>query len=166
MGIRLEVRTNSREYFENPEGFRNSDDCAPVLRAFCDKHGIPYGDTFVSIAVLLEGRNLKQFGEGRTARKHKLVESYGNLVITLKQALLKEIEVVCAGDFQNTICNAVARTLCGEDIKEIISRITVLSTKSCDEKMAALEEAAKVRGAGYAEARIHRPLRKSDDIRF
>jgi len=43
----------------------------------------------------------------------------------------------------------------------------VLSGKTTDEKMAELEKAAaKVRSPQYAEARIHRPLKRSDDVRF
>jgi len=81
--------------------------------------------------------------------------------------VVKEIEVVCVGDFQTTICNVVAKGLHGEDIGEYLSKFTVLSGKTTDEKMAELEKAAaKVRSPQYAEARIHRPLKRSDDVRF
>lgn len=167
MGTKLEVRTNSAKYTRNPEGFKSRDECAVTLKAFCDIHGIPYSDVFVSIAVSLEGGNLKTFGQGRTAAKYQLAEAYGKNVIALKSDVVKEIEVVCAGDFQTTICNAVAKGLHGDDIGEYLSRFTVLSGKTVEEKMAALEKAAaNVRSPQYAEARIHRPLRKSDDARF
>ncbi len=167
MGIKLEVRTNSTKYKKNPVGFKSTDECAVVLKAFCDIHGIPYSDVFVSIAVSCEGSNLKKAGPGRTAVKYQLSEAHGGNVLTLKPDVVKEIEVVCAGDFQTTICNAVAKGLHGEDISEYLSKFTVLSGKTTDEKMAELEKAAeKVRSPQYAEARIHRPLKKSDDVRF
>jgi len=167
MGTKLEVRTNSAKYTRNPQGFKSTDECAVTLKVFCDTHGIPYSDMFVSIAVSLEGGNLKKVGPGRTAVKYQLAEAYGKNVITLKADVVKEIEVVCAGDFQTTICNAVAKSLHGDDIGEYLSRFTVLSGKTVQEKMAALEKAAaNVRSPQYAEARIHRPLKKSDDVRF
>jgi hypothetical protein len=167
MGTKLEVRTCSSEYYENPKGFTSTDECAPVLKAFCDEHDIPYSNTFVSITVSREGINLKKFGDGRTAVKPRLSDLFGPYVLTLKPNVVKEIQVVCAGDFQTTICNAVAKALRGESIREYLSRFTVLSGKTCDEKMAALEKAAGgVPGRQYAEARIHRPLKRSDDVRF
>jgi hypothetical protein len=60
MGIKLDVRTNSAKYKKNPQGFKNKDECAVTLKAFCDVYGIPYSDVFVSIAVLLEGSDLKK----------------------------------------------------------------------------------------------------------
>jgi hypothetical protein len=163
MGTKLEVHTNSAKYTRNPEGFKSTDQCAVALKAFCDLHGIPYSDVFVSIAVSLEGSNVKKVGPGRTAVKYQLAEAYGKNILTLKSDVMKEIEVVCTGDFQTTICNAVAKRLRGDDISEYLSKLAVLSGKTVEEKMAALEKAAaNVRSPQYAEARIHRPLRKID----
>jgi hypothetical protein len=73
--------------------------------------------------------------------------------------VVEEIEVVCAGDFQTTICNAVAKSLRGDDISEYLSRFTVLSGKTVGEKMAALEKAvADVRSPHKAirlDGRLH-----------
>jgi len=88
----------------------------------------------VSIAVSREGSNLKKFGPGRTAVKYQLSEAYGGNVLTLKPDVVKEIEVVCVGDFQTTICNVVAKGLHGEDIGEYLSKFTVLSGKTTDER--------------------------------
>lgn len=163
MGIELKVRNDTGD----PEDFRSTDACAVVLQAFCDIHHIPYSDVFVSIAVSLEGGNLKEFAPGHKAVKYQLADEYGENVLTLKVDIVKEIEVVCAGDFQTTVCNAVARSLRGENISDYLSKFTVLSGKTTDEKMAELEKAAaKVRGTQYAEARIHRRLKRSDDRRF
>ena len=86
--MKLVVRTKSLTYSNDPAGFRSSDRCAPLVRAFCHWHGIPYEDTFVSIELKVEKHSpLRAVGKRTT---HGIDEGFGEYPIELDERQLAQ----------------------------------------------------------------------------
>lgn len=160
--MRLVVNTDSLTRSIDPAGFRQSDRCAPVVKAFCHSHGIPYEDTFVCIAVKADKVSpLKPVGEREPTGVDVL---YGKYPIELDKRVIEDIQVVTAGDFQTVICEAIRRECSNEDWKKYVSeKVYDLRRLSYQEKERKLDEIAKsMSSSTYAEARIFRTLHTSD----
>lgn len=164
--MRLVVKTDSLRFFTDPEGFKSSDRCAAVVSAFCHAHGLPYSETFVSIAVVIERKRspLKRIGERRVYNAN---DEFGQYAIELNDDAIKDIEVVTVGDFQTVICAAI-QVYCGDPggrglSKYLQKTLIDLRGKTVPEKRAALQEASRqAPRAAYAEARVFRSLRTGD----
>jgi hypothetical protein len=164
--MKLVVKTGSLRLFTDPDGFKSSDRCAPVVGAFCGAHGLPYSETFVSIAVVIERRQspLKAIGKRRV---YNLNDEFGQYAIELNDDVIKDIEVVTVRDFQTVICAAI-QVDCGDPDGRALSKylqekLIDLRGKTVSEKRAALEGASRrAPRAAYAEARVFRFLRSGD----
>lgn len=164
--MRLVVKTDSLRFFTDPEGFKSSDRCAPVVSAFCHAHGLPYSETFVSIAVVIERKQspLKPIGKRRVYNANN---EFGQYAIELNNDVIEDIEVVTVRDFQTVICAAI-QVYCGDPVGRELSKylqetLIDLRGKTVPEKKAALEEASRrAPRAAYAEARVFRLLRTRD----
>jgi hypothetical protein len=164
--MKLVVKTDSSEFYNDPAGFKSSDRCAPVVNAFCKAHDLPYSDTFVSIAVVIKRKQspLKSIGKRHVYNAN---DQFGQYVIELNDEVIKDVQVVTIRDFQTVICAAI-QVDCGNTDGRKLSRylqetLIDLRGKTIPEKKAALEYASqRAPGAAYAEARVFRRLRTGD----
>jgi hypothetical protein len=87
--MKLLVKTNSRQFFTDPEGFKSSDRCAPVVKAFCQAHNLPYSDTFVSIAVFTDKEisSIKLIGKRRA---YNISDEFGEYAIELREEVIQD----------------------------------------------------------------------------
>jgi hypothetical protein len=165
-GMKLVVKTDSSEFFNDPEGFKSSDRCALVVSAFCKAHDLPYSDTFVSIAVVTKWKQspLKSIGKRHVYNAN---DQFGRYAIELNDEVIKDVQVVTIRDFQTVICAAI-QIDCGDPDGRKLSRylretLIDLRGKTVPEKRAALEDASRLAPrAAYAETRIFRNLRTGD----
>jgi hypothetical protein len=163
--MKLIVRTNSVTYSNDPAGFRSSDRCAPLLRAFCHWHCIPYEDTFVSIGLKVEKPSPVRAVGKRTTQG--IDQGFGDYPIELDERVIEHIQVAGAGDFHDIICEAIKRECFSTNDKgwkEYVSEnVYDLRGRTTREKKQKLEEiASKLASNRYAEARIFRTLHTSD----
>ena len=164
--MKLVVKTDSLRFFADPEGFKSSDRCAPVVKAFCKTHDLPHSDTFVSIAVVIERNQspLKPIGKRHVYNAN---DEFGHYAIELSDEVIKDVQVVTIRDFQTVICAAI-QVYCGDPDGRELSRylketLIDLREKTVSEKKAALEDASRrAPRAAYAEARVFRRLRAGD----
>jgi hypothetical protein len=163
--LKLIVRVDSLTHSNDPAGFRSSDRCAPLVRAFCHWHGIPYEDTFVSIAVKMQKHSpVRAVGKRMT---HGIDVGFGKYPIELDERVIEDIQIAAAGDFQNIICEAIKRECFSRndnDWKEYVrKKVYDLRGWTAQEKKQKLEEIASELPSGrYAEARVFRTLHTSD----
>jgi len=165
MRVKLIVRTDSLTRSNDPAGFRSSDRCAPLVRAFCHWHSIPYEDTFVLIAAKVEKHSpLRAVGKRMT---HGIDVGFGEYPIELNERVIEDIQIAAAGDFHDIICEAIKRecfSRSDNDWKEYLRKnVYDLRGWALQEKKQKLEEiASELPSSRYAEARIFRTLHASD----
>jgi hypothetical protein len=138
----------------NPEGYCSSDEYKLLVQPFMELY-FTYVEKFVCILVCPDDEN----GD--------LAKAYG-FPFELKPEVIDEIAIVCAGDFQNVVYAAYCDLLRGKDINKYVECFEVLPN---DEDRAPREKIlmkaiskAKEAGRPYAEARLYRPLRRTDCV--
>lgn len=159
------VRTSSLALSKNPEGFTSSDRCGAEVKAFCNAHGVPYEDVFVSIAIRIDKPSpLRPVG---IRSVYNLSHEFGPYSIELADHVISDIQVVAAGDFQTIICKAIQLQCSSSDAEEwkkfVAENVFDLRSLKGDQKTGLLEKAARKLPSGrYAEARVFRALRTGD----
>lgn len=166
--MNLVVKTDSRQFFDDPEGFESSDRRARDVKAFCQAHDLPYSDTFVSIGVVGDRKQspLNLVGERQV---YNVNDQYGRYAIELNDEVIKDVQVVTIRDFQTVICAAIDIVGSHPDGREVSGylrdKLVDLRGKTLLEKKAALKDASRrAPRAAYAEARIFRCLRTGDKL--
>jgi hypothetical protein len=152
--MKLFTGTKDRNFVHNPEGMRHSDEYKLLVQPFMARY-FSYEEEFVCISV--------REGNGSC----NLADAYG-FQYELKSSVIKDIAIVCVGDFQNVIYAAYCALLRGESIKRYVECFGILPTHASlaerEEILSmALSEARKA-GYPYAEARLYRSLCISDCI--
>lgn len=166
--IKLTVRTNSQKYSADPAGFRSSDRCAVLVRAFCYSHSIPYEDVFVSIAI--KGCKPSMVTSAGKRTIYGINEEFGKYPIELHERVIEHIQVATVGDFQTVICGAIkleCSSASGHELGRYLrDYVHCLQNLNPEEKKQKLEEMAhKLPSSRYCEARIFRTLYTSDKKR-
>ena len=152
--MKLFTGINNPKFVNNPEGHCSSDECKLLVQPFMERF-FSYEERFVCISVRPDGE------------KGNLADAYG-FQFELKPAVMDEIAIVCAGDFQNMIYNSYRNLLRGEGIDNYVDCFEMLPDDADRPKrekilMKAMSN-AKVAGRPYAEARLYRPLRRTDCV--
>ena len=152
--MRFFTGIKKRKFVNNPEGYRSSDECELLVMPFLERY-FTYEKEFVCISVRPDGE------------KGNLADAYG-FQFELKQKVMDEVKIVCSGDFQNVIYNAYCNLLRGEDINKYVECFEMLPDDADrPERAKILMNAiskAKEAGRPYAEARLYRPLRRTDCV--
>ena len=152
--MRLFTGINNREFVNNPEGYCSSDEYTLLVEPFMERYFI-YVEKFVCISV----RPDDEVGN--------LADAYG-FQFELKPEVIDEIAIACAGDFQNVVYAAYCALLRGKDISEYVECFEVLPTDADrpkrEEILTNAISKAKAAGRPYVEARLYRPLRRTDCV--
>ena len=139
--------------------------------AFLD---LPYDEAFAcgSIEMAQQERRTSPFAKRpgvQTTRKP--ADDYGSHAFILNDTAVKLIRLVCAGDFQNVVCQLVTEILSGKALAEV--RDFALNEKfrriaegtPLDEVEEVLRWADTNKGSWpYAEARLLQPVREEDGL--
>lgn len=167
--ITVQVRMEEASQLKTVEGFHSSDDCECVMREFLELCGFPYGVPFTCGTITLEKQMSGPLANRPGLRKAKVEDCYGENAFVLNDAAVSKIRIVCAGDFQNIICAAVADILnlrkTVEEAKRDASKLFRLIPEGTSR--AEIEErlrwAVKNKGSRpYAEARLYQSIRTQD----
>jgi len=142
------------DFISDPEGLCSKDECEPFVRAFME-HYFSYEENFVCISVRPDREN------------GNLADAYG-FQFELNPEVMDDIVIACAGDFQNLILATFKGLLGGKDIDAYVGCFELLPPNAGRPKrekilMNALSNAKEARRQ-YVEARLYRPLRRTDCI--
>jgi hypothetical protein len=164
--VELIVGIDDPKFSNDPDGFCSKDDCRAVMRNFFQRYGILDSEKFTCFSVR---EQIGQIGirnvAGGTLSKAQTADAWGvkGKQYLGKPDLIKQIAVVCAGDFQTVVCNAVKEILNGHDINSYVDRFVNVQGKSENEIRNAISNALEKRSPyHYAEARIFRCLADGD----
>jgi hypothetical protein len=150
--MRFFTGIKNREFVNNPEGYCSSDECRLLVQPFMERY-FSYVEKFACIMVCPDDEN----GD--------LVKPYG-VPFELKPDVMDEIAIVSAGDFQNVIYKAYCDLLQGKDINKYVECFEVLpddADRATREKIL-MNAISKEVEWPYAEARLYRPLRRTDCV--
>ena len=170
--MRVVVRMKSREFVASEAGFTSSDCCQPLMQSMFSFLGLPYDKTFACglIEIGEQERKTSPFAKRPGVRTAwKPADNYGPHAFILKDTTIKRIRLVCAGDFQNVVCELVTEILSGKALPEV-------REKALNEKFRAIAESTPLneveevlrwadanKGSWpYAEARLVQPVREGD----
>lgn len=162
--VKLVVGIDDPKYKTNPEGFCSSDELDWLVAPFCRKFLIPYEREFVSMSVMLERKPTSKTNRRRGVKIVRTADLYG-VDFVLKPEVIDEIAVVSTGDFQNLIAKATVRLIESKSMKSCLKQFRKIVGKR-EERIKLLVSAIKhvKEHKGYAEARLFRPLKRSDCI--
>lgn len=163
MSFKLVVGIDEDDYIANPDGFVSSDTCRDVMSAFVPRHlGIDYPTEFVSMSVRYPLPIPEAVVGGNVQPKYDLADIYG-VPFLLVDSVIKDIDLVCSGDFQDLVCAALVEFLNGRDVSRHKKLFKVVTGKSETEIKEMIDEAQKEKdNFPYVEARIYRALRRAD----
>ena len=152
--MRFFTGTKNPVFINDPEGLCSSDEYKLLVEPFME-HFFTYVEKFVCISVRPDGE------------KGNLADAYG-FQFELKPEVMDEIAIVCAGDFQTLIYNAYRNLLRGKDISNYVESFEMLPDDADrpkrEEILTNAISKAKAAGRPYAEARLYRPLRRTDCV--
>lgn len=162
--LKLVVGIDDPDYKTNPEGFCSSDSIDWLVAPFCKKYHIPYEREFVSISVRSETKLRLASSLAGKVKIAQAADLYG-VGFVLKQEVIDEISVVSDGDFQTLVGRATVRMIASKSIKRCLKqfRKVVGSRRERVKLLRTAIENVNERN-GYAEARLFRPLKRSDCV--
>ena len=158
--FKLVVGIECEQYGTDPEGFFSHDECAPIMEEFFHLLHLKYDVPFVSVSIRpVLPQPVGHFGGG--VIHFDLANLYGHPFI-LKDEAIAKVDIVCAGDFLNTMCPAVAHHLRGGNILEYQEKIKLLTGMTEEQKKKEIWIAYENKVNQYAEARIYGVLSRDD----
>jgi hypothetical protein len=170
--MRVVVKMKSREFVASETGFTSSDCCPSIMQSMFAFLGLPYAEKFVcgSIEIRRPQRKTSPFAKRPGVQTPwKPVDEYGSHAFILNDASVLRIRLVCAGDFQNVVCQLVAEILTGKTLAEVREfalneRFRPIAERTpLDKVEEVLRWADRNKGSWpYAEVRLLQPLREED----
>lgn len=162
--VKLVVGIDDPQFKTNPQGFCSTDRLDWLVAAFCRQYRIPYKRKFVSISAKLETKPTSTTNRGGVVKIAGSADLYG-VDFVLKPEVINEIAVVSAGDFQNLVAKAIGRLFESKSVESCLKQFVKVAGKR-DERIELLLSAIKgvKERKGYAEARLFRPLKRSDCV--
>lgn len=138
------------------EGYVCHDEQPEKVSEFCRRFDLPYSERFVSVGVFHPAENLLD--------ERQKAKEFGEPVILDAAKVLPDLMLLCIGDMEGSILRAFDKEQLEEGFLDKCAQTMIdLSKMSVAKKLRVLRHAVLVKEpGGYAEARMHRALRKSD----